>query len=82
MSLAKGRQTGFGYKDNALALNPKLVCRRKTACGITGLVVYDENGQAISSASNAHEAWYKAWKKLNRDKKEGNTSSSHKDFSH
>lgn len=70
MGLAKGRQEGFGYKSSALDLNPNLVCRLQRAiCDITGYVVFDGR-KAIASASNSHEAWYKAWAKLNRERKE------------
>lgn len=69
MGLAKGRQEGFGYKEDALALKPGLVCRRERAiCDIVGFVVYDGK-KAISSASNAHEAWFKAYSYFKRRKK-------------
>ena len=68
MSLAKGRQEGFGYKDEALELRPGLACRRKTGpCDIVGYVVYDGK-KAIASAGSASDAWFKAWARVRREK--------------
>jgi len=60
MAWQKGRQAGFGYKAEALALWPGLVCRRKEGiCDLVGFVVYDGE-KPIASACGAIEAWDKA----------------------
>ncbi len=60
MAFLKGPTPGYSPRADALAINPRLKCRKKTAMNITGYIVYDGD-KAIASAGNAQDAWRKAW---------------------
>jgi hypothetical protein len=58
MMFAKGPAHGVSFKDQALAILPAGThCKRVSAMGITGYVVYLPDGRGVGSAGSSGNAW-------------------------